>query len=81
MRKPKTIVYVQDNETAFLAVDVEVSTTTSLEPLLAALGERVLVYHAERLARGSYQALFAALDRLEADLQPATPKKSLAARN
>jgi hypothetical protein len=61
VRKPKTIVYVQDNETAFLAVDVEVSSTTSPEPLLAALGERVLVYHAERLARGSYQARFAAL--------------------
>jgi hypothetical protein len=36
--KSKTIIYVRDDETAFLNVDVDVFSKVALEPLAAALG-------------------------------------------
>ena len=57
--KSKTIVYVKDDETAFLNVDVDVFSRSPLEPLAAALGKKVSLRYIGRVGRGLFQLHFA----------------------
>ena len=49
MANGKTIVYLTDDETAFLNVDVGVFAKHPLEPLAAALGDDVSLHYVDRV--------------------------------
>lgn len=51
--------YVADDETAFLNVDVSVFAKYPLEPLAAALGDDVFIHYIGRVGRGLFQLHFA----------------------
>jgi hypothetical protein len=53
--KSKTIVYLTDDKTAFLNVDVDVFAKYPLEPLAAALGDDVSLHYVGRVGRGLFQ--------------------------
>ena len=59
MAKGKTIVYITDDETAFLNVDVDVFAKYPLEPLAAALGDDVSLHYVGRVGRRLFQLHFA----------------------
>ena len=65
MVKRKTIIYVRDNETAFLNVDAEVLARSPLDALAAALGERVSLHYL--VGRGRFQLRFALYSPPNAD--------------
>jgi hypothetical protein len=58
VRKDEAIVYVHDDETAFLNVDVDVRSSTPLEALVHALKGRISVHYVGRVGR-SFHARFA----------------------
>ena len=59
MTKSKTIIYIRDDETAFLNVDVGVYSRSPLDALAAALGDRVSLHYVGRVGRGRFQLHFA----------------------
>jgi hypothetical protein len=67
MAKSKTVVYVTDDETAFLNVDVDVFAKYPLEPLAAALGDDVLVQNIGQVGRGLFQLHIAPYSPKNAD--------------
>jgi hypothetical protein len=68
MAKGKTIVYITDDETAFLNVDVDVFAKYPLEPLAAGLGDDVSLHYVGRGGRGLFQLHFALYSPKNADL-------------
>jgi hypothetical protein len=67
MAKGKTIVYITDDETAFLNVDVDVFAKYPLEPLAAGLGDDVSLHYVGRGGRGLFQLHFALYSPKNAD--------------
>jgi hypothetical protein len=65
--KGKTIIYLTDDETAFLNVDVDVFAKYPLEPLAAALGDDVSLHYVGRVGRGLFQLHFALYSPKNAD--------------
>jgi hypothetical protein len=65
--KSKTIVYVRDDETAFLNVDVGVYSASPLDALATALGRRVSLHYVGPGRRGSFQLHFALYSPRNAD--------------
>jgi len=67
MPRSKTLVYLTDDETGFLNVDVDVFSKVALEPLAAALGDRVSLHYVGRAGRGPFQLHFALYSPKNAD--------------
>ena len=67
MPRSKTIIYLRDDETGFLNVDVDVFSKVALEPLAAALGDRVSLHYVGRVRRGPFQRHFALYSPKNAD--------------
>jgi hypothetical protein len=65
--KGKTIIYLRDDETAFLNVDVDVIARSPLDALAAALGERVSLHYLGRRGRGQFQLSFSLYNPRTAD--------------
>ena len=59
MAKSKTIIYLEEDETAFLNVDVDVFSKSPLEPLATALANKLSVQYIGRVGRGLFQLHFA----------------------
>lgn len=59
MARSKTIIYVKDDETAFLNVDVDVFSRSPLDPLAAALAKKMSLHYVGRVGRGLFQLHFA----------------------
>jgi hypothetical protein len=57
--RSKTIIYLRDDETGFLNVDVGVFAKVPLEPLAVALDDRVSLHYVGRVRRGLFQLHFA----------------------
>lgn len=62
MTKSKEVVYLEDDETAFLNVDVVVDSKSPLDALAAALGKRVSLLFMGEVRRGSFQLRFSLYD-------------------